>query len=198
MAKEIEIEAKNLLTKQEFDTLIKAFSLKPTDFLSQTNHYFETSDFSLKKQHSALRIREKDKQFTLTLKQPHHVGLMETNQTITKEDKEQLIENRIFPIGEVKDALLASGIPLEQLLLLGSLTTSRAEFSYEDGTLFLDHSYYLGKEDYELEYEGNDAKAVQQTFTKLLETFHIPKRNTINKIARFFQYKIQIEKDNFS
>ena len=47
MTQEIEIEFKNIVTKEEFDTLCKSFSIEA--FTKQVNHYFETPDFSLKK-----------------------------------------------------------------------------------------------------------------------------------------------------
>ena len=46
MTQEIEIEFKNIVTKEEFDTLCKSFSIEA--FTKQVNHYFETPDFSLK------------------------------------------------------------------------------------------------------------------------------------------------------
>lgn len=58
MTQEIEIEFKNIVTEEEFNTLCKSFSIEV--FTKQVNHYFETPDFSLKAG-SALRIRHKGK-----------------------------------------------------------------------------------------------------------------------------------------
>ncbi len=74
MTQEIEIEFKNIVTKEEFDTLCKSFSIEA--FTKQVNHYFETPDFSLKEAGSALRIRHKGATYTLTLKQPAEIGLL--------------------------------------------------------------------------------------------------------------------------
>lgn len=50
------------------------------------NHYFETPNFSLKEAGSALRIRHKGETYTLTLKQPAEVGLLETHQVVTENE----------------------------------------------------------------------------------------------------------------
>ncbi len=86
MTQEIEIEFKNLLTKSEFLKLSEALCMKEHDFKQQVNHYFDTKDFSLKQKKSALRIREKDGAFVLTLKEPAAVGLLETHQELAAPD----------------------------------------------------------------------------------------------------------------
>ena len=59
MTQEIEIEFKNIVTEEEFDTLCKSFSIEA--FTKQVNHYFETPGFSLKKPalHFVFVIKEK-------------------------------------------------------------------------------------------------------------------------------------------
>ena len=52
MTQEIEIEFKNIVTEEEFNTLCKSFSIE--GFTKQVNHYFETPSFSLKEAGSAL------------------------------------------------------------------------------------------------------------------------------------------------
>ncbi|MBC3697800.1 CYTH domain-containing protein, partial [Bacillus pumilus] len=82
MAQEIEIELKQLLMKEEFEQLKQHFQLKDSDFHTQTNYYFDTPQFDIKSQFAALRMREKNGQWVLTLKEPHEIGLLETHQTI--------------------------------------------------------------------------------------------------------------------
>lgn len=50
MSQEIEIEFKNMLTKQEFKN-IAALQLTEKDFTDQKNHYFDTDSFALKQKH---------------------------------------------------------------------------------------------------------------------------------------------------
>src|SRR5699024_12827782 len=76
MSQEIEIEFKNLLTKEAFDYLLKAF-LFPTNGQTQVNYYFETEQFDIQKNKCALRIREKNNTYQLTLKEPHLHGILE-------------------------------------------------------------------------------------------------------------------------
>lgn len=48
MVKELEIEFHNILTKEEYDTLIENFRVKEDDFFEQTNYYLDTANFGLK------------------------------------------------------------------------------------------------------------------------------------------------------
>lgn len=189
MSQEIEIECKNMLTTQEFEQLCSHFEIGGSDFTRQDNHYFDTPEFMLKNKGCALRIREKNNRSTLTLKQPYPDGLLETHQSLTGEQAEAAINGARLPDGEVIDLLSSMNIPVSSLKLLGTLSTKRAEFTYEDGLLVLDHSFYLDTEDYELEYESSERARGEKTFHDLLNTFGIPVRETDNKIRRFFTRK---------
>lgn len=187
MTQEIEIEFKNIVTKEEFHTLCNTFSIE--NFQTQVNHYFETDTFSLKKAGSALRIRHKNGTYTLTLKQPAAVGLLETHQIVTEEEANRMMETNTIIKGAVADQLHALHIPLSSLTYMGSLTTERAETEYEGGTLVFDHSFYYDQDDYELEYEVTDEKMGKQHFHTLLTKHNIPVRHTNNKVKRFFLAK---------
>lgn len=192
MSQNIEIEFKNMLTKEEFHFLAQYFKIKPEQFKKQTNHYFDTNSFTLKDHSSALRIREKGSQFEMTLKQPAQQGLLETNQMLTSRQAEVALSSGKLPEGEVKDAVVKLIKDIEPLQYFGSLTTLRAEFEYKEGLLVLDHSYYLNKEDYELEYEVLNESEGYQIFSKLLEELKIPVRPTDNKIKRFYATKYNL------
>lgn len=190
MSETIEIEFKNLLTKAEYEKLLKAFKVKVEQIISQTNHYFDTPDFTLKDLGSALRIREKNDHYEMTLKQPADVGLLETTQYLSKDEFLAAIKNGILPKGILHKRLEQLDISFVLLEYFGSLTTKRAEFPYKEGLLVLDHSLYLDTEDYEVEYEVEDFQRGQLAFKELLEQYRIPLRKTPNKIARFYQKKI--------
>lgn len=192
MSQNIEIEFKNMLTKEEFHFLAQYFKIKPEQFKKQINHYFDTNSFTLKDHSSALRIREKGSQFEMTLKQPAQQGLLETNQMLTSRQAEVALSSGKLPEGEVKDAVVKLIKDIEPLQYFGSLTTLRAEFEYKEGLLVLDHSYYLNKEDYELEYEVLNESEGYQIFSKLLEELKIPVRPTDNKIKRFYATKYNL------
>ena len=55
--------------------------------------------------------------------------------------------------------------------------------------MVFDHSYYLNKEDFEVEYEVENFEHGQQIFLQWLEQHRIPERKTENKIKRFYQQK---------
>ncbi|MCM3741116.1 CYTH domain-containing protein [Oceanobacillus luteolus] len=185
MAQEIEIEFKNLLTKDEFDTLLDAYPF-PKEGTEQTNYYFETANLDLKELGCALRIRKKNGQYILTLKEPYGDGLLETHDHLTSEEAESWLNGKPIEKEHTLNQLKKLDVKIEGLINFGSLTTVRRE--YEDGTnLFvLDYSRYNDQEDYELELEVKNFDEGQKTFHALLEEHHIPKRRTPNKIERFY------------
>ncbi|MBS4207953.1 CYTH domain-containing protein [Bacillus sp. FJAT-50079] len=196
MTRQIEIEFKNSVSKDDFQRCLHYFHIKDTDFFTQINHYFDTENFSLKQQAVALRIREVEDRYELTLKKPRTIGLLEINQSLQIEEMNAMKKRLHFPLGEIKDELEQMRIDINQLRHFGSLTTKRAEISYEDGLLVFDHSYYLGHEDFEIEYEVIDADEGQKDFNDLLVKLNIPIQKAENKVKRFYQMKMkQNQKD---
>ncbi|MDM5297539.1 CYTH domain-containing protein [Bacillus pumilus] len=194
MAQEIEIELKQLLMKDEFEQLKQHFQLQNEDFRTQINYYFDTPQFDIKSQLAALRIREKEGQWVLTLKEPHEIGLLETHQTIVPPSQIQSFQ---IPEGEVADRLHRLNIPKDQIVYFGSLETSRAEKRIQEGLIVLDHSRYLTIEDYELEFEVSDLEIGQTAFAQLLSQFHIQARHTKNKVVRFYEEKMRTQNRSF-
>jgi|SRR5690625_1172923 len=185
MAQEVEIEFKNLLTEDEFNRLLYDLPF-PSDSETQTNYYFETKDFALKAYNSALRIRKKNGSYQLTLKEPHHIGLLETHDSLTRQEAEAMIEGQTIFKKEVGQELLKKNILFADLIYFGSLTTVRKETSYDGVLLVLDYSTYNGKFDYELELESASEVYGRKVFEALLNKYDIPIRKTPNKIKRLF------------
>ncbi|HBL5616098.1 TPA: CYTH domain-containing protein, partial [Listeria monocytogenes] len=156
MVKELEIEFRNLLTKEEYDTLIESFRVKEEDFFEQTNYYLDTANFGLKERHSALRIRQLETQYQLTLKTPEARGLMETTQILGEDQASAIISGANIPVGPVRDTLKELGINHEDLQVFGSLKTIRAEKDYKKGLLVFDKNFYGSISDFDLEYEVSD------------------------------------------
>lgn len=192
MSQEIEIEFKNLINEDEFNLLVSHFKITSDSFFRQHNDYFDTSDFKLKSQHTALRVREKKGFYQLTLKQPHTVGLLEIHQNLSAEEVKDFFLKRELAYGDVQNRLNELNIPVAHLQHLGRLTTDRAEIKHDTGLIVLDHSYYLDHEDFELEYEVSDYDPGKQAFETLLSQFHIPVRTTPNKIIRFYNLKKEL------
>lgn len=190
MSSELEIEFKNLVTKEEFMNMIHEFNIKKEDMFVQQNYYFDTPGFDLKNTRCALRIRKKNEKYELTLKQPVKDGNWETNEHLEEQAALKMIEFGQIPDGEIKNTLARLNIHSDCFSCFGCLTTKRAEIDYLDGLLVFDNSSYLNKEDYEIEYEVTDKKQGEENFRKLMEHFQIPLRTTENKIIRFYrEYK---------
>ncbi|GAB3789807.1 CYTH domain-containing protein [Virgibacillus kimchii] len=186
MAQEVEIEYKNLLTEEEYNQLLYHLPF-PSDGETQINYYFETENFSLRSHRSALRIRKKNNTYRLTLKQPRKIGLLETHDTLTEQEAEAMINGDYYPEKEVSQQLANVNILLEDLRYFGSLKTNRREINYEGVLLVLDYSSYNGTEDYELELEAPSEETGKHVFESLLHQYDIPRRDTPNKIERFFK-----------
>ncbi|MEK4030888.1 CYTH domain-containing protein [Pseudobacillus sp. FSL P4-0506] len=191
MSQELEIEFKNMVSETTFKRLMDAFQLQPADFHIQHNHYFDTEDFLLKQAGCALRIREKNEAFELTLKEPATGGLLETNETLSRSEAEMLLAGGAFPDGAVKRALQYLITDLTKLKPFGTLSTKRAEVVHESGLLVFDHSFYLGCEDYEIEYEAAERQSGEETFNNFLKNYQIPLKQADNKVRRFYKEKLR-------
>lgn len=185
MTQEIEIEFKNILTKEEYERIRTHLSF-PSRGEKQTNYYFETQDLLLKQHRAALRIREKNKNYKLTLKEPANQGLLETHDILTKKEANQWLKG--YPVSKphIAKQLGHMNIPINDLVYYGSLTTIRLEYTDGNLTYVLDDSHYNNHKDYELEIEAPSYDVGLEAFNLLLETLSIPTRKTPNKIERFF------------
>ncbi|GGI38825.1 CYTH domain-containing protein [Mammaliicoccus stepanovicii] len=185
MAEELEIEFKNLLTHDEYFS-IKQYYFKQKAPFKQTNYYIDTYNQDIISKKMALRIREKHHQYEMTLKIPQKIGLLEINEPIDSLPKlgEKLCIDMLPP--SISEALNKHHIVLNDLVLLGSLTTYRLEQKLDTGLLVLDHSIYLNEEDFELEFEVSDFDKGEIDFSSILENLNIERRIPANKVKRFF------------
>ncbi|UOQ92846.1 CYTH domain-containing protein [Halobacillus shinanisalinarum] len=193
MAQEIEIEFKNLLSEDEYQKLYTYLSFETVEPIEQTNYYFETEDLKLRSKGAALRIRQKNDTWTATLKEPHPDGLLETHDQLPKETADLWMNNQFSDAPHVEKQLNKLGISPSDLLYIGSLTTHRKERQYKDTLVVLDHSFYYDESDYELELEASSKQQGEKIFAELLTTYQIAKRQTENKIKRFYQAKLKSE-----
>ncbi|AUD14261.1 adenylate cyclase [Planococcus sp. MB-3u-03] len=184
MTKELEIEFKNMLTKEEYSKLLAEQKTAP---ISQTNHYFDTADFQLRDQKAALRLRSIGSRFECTLKTPAASGNYETTDALNQDQASAMLELGQFNAPEVSAELERLGVSPSDLVPIGSLTTHPLADAYDGRLLVLYHSEYLGVEDYELEYEVTDEASGKRIFISLLEEKHIPLRPADKKIARFMK-----------
>ena len=192
MSTNLEIEFKNMLSESEYEQLLNHFSISEEQIWTQKNVYFDTKAFDLKRQKAALRVRIKNNTYELTLKTQAEVGLLETNQIITKADYKTLKHDHCLVHGPVYETLMELGININDLRVITDLTTKRAEVDYQDGLLVLDKSFYGEVIDFELEYEVKDYDKGLNIFNELLAKHNIPTRPAQNKIKRATAAKTQL------
>lgn len=181
--KHLEIEYKTLLTKDEFKRLDLLFSHVPQ--ITQTNYYFDTADFQLKKHRLSLRIRTFSNSAELTLKIPQAIGNLELNADLAVEEAKQIIRTGNIPVNKVTQPILDAGIQLAELKLLGNLTTIRREHQTDIGLMALDSNHYAQTKDYELELEVFDANQGEADFLAFLDKYNISYKFAKSKLARF-------------
>lgn len=182
---EREIEFKNLLTKEEFQSLVAALGLISTDFRTQTNYYFDTPESYFKEHKMGFRLRVLPNHNELTLKAPVEEHVMEEKTVLlSDEERDAIVHETRFPSVPFLEQIKDKG----PLTCIGSMQTDRAQIPYNNGTLFLDHSFYSRIEDFEVEYECKDVETGQKVFLQLLEEHQIPLRTTDKKIARLMKY----------
>ncbi|MCR4698698.1 MAG: CYTH domain-containing protein [Bacilli bacterium] len=180
----IEIEAKVLLSKENYDRLVKELRF-PTVSLVQTNYYLDSRTQVLKKYGMILRIRESGQKFVFTLKAPLSEGLLEKNQALTREQAEDLIDRNIFPKGDIRNFLDILQINAEELLVLATLTTFRKETEYKDSVLDISQNSYGDHLDYELECDSDSAIHSQEILKEVCEKYGIEySLNTLSKEDR--------------
>ena len=172
MSNAIEIEAKVLLSQADYKKLVTQFKDFPR--YVQTNYYIDTEDRLLAKGGIALRIREKQGNYELTLKTPLSQGLLEKNSPISMNEFAALRDFNEFPKGDTARFLTMLDFNTADLRILTSLSTERIDVEYEGGLLSIDRNSYSGHVDYEVEFEYNNLEGAEKILSKLLKENDIP------------------------
>lgn len=180
MEENLEIEFKILIDKKIYQQIINDYIIDKS--YQQTNYYLMHPVLSKLK--FSLRIREKNNQYELTLKQPQTTGVLETNLTIDKTTKNQILNNQLVN-NEVFDLLKKYNLDTTMFETRYSLTTLRKEIITTYGLICLDYNNYNGIEDYELEYEVTDYSKGKQAFLNLINKYNLTyTKNCTSKINR--------------
>ena len=177
MNKNIELEYKSLLTKEQFDHIKSLFAF--SEPFKQVNHYFDTKDKQMKERRSPLRIREVDNKLIMTIKTPNKIGVNEF---------ECEVESLDFSSNKISNDILQAMYPVtpNEVYEFGSLTTYRRTFETELATICLDENFYADCHDYEIEYEVKKEHNSLDTFKKIMAKCGIPSpRPAKGKTARF-------------
>lgn len=173
----IEKEYKCLVSKEQFETLLKYYP--GVSFQTQTNTYFDTADLTVKQLKGAMRIREVKQQFLFTLKLPGKAGLQEF-ECFVPNDRITTFENH----EEIVELLSSHGIhgPFQMLC---QLTTKRGIVYLPNAELCFDINYYGDQCDYEIEYEWTKAHDGLTQFNQILAPIHLSyEKNCDSKIKR--------------
>ena len=172
----LEIEYKTLLTKDEYNRLAVLFShVTP---VTQTNYYIDTPQGDMRNKRLSLRIRTLPTHGELTLKIPEKVGNMEYNVTMDCSEAKAMTKSLDFPECQIKSILLERGVKLEDLTILGHLTTTRREYQTNIGLMALDVNVYADKT-MSLSWKFQMLREVKTTFMpflrKIILTLSMPR-----------------------
>lgn len=176
MNENLEIEYKVLLTKEQFDTLVSQYD--DVHFIRQVNTYYDTKNLDIRKNYGSMRIREKEGKFIFTLKKHTTDGLLEFEKLVPSNDVSA------FDDLEIKE--LFRDMKIDQpIVKLTSLTTDRAVIFNGYAEICLDHNFYNGKEDYEIEYEYKKDHDGKKMFQEILDTINVQyDHNCVSKSKR--------------
>lgn len=193
---EKEIEFKNLLTESEYGKIQNDhFPGEKPIYL--TNYYIDNSELQLIKNLLMLRIRLQDSKQLMTVKIPDERHVVYEYSGITNIDltENMLLDENDIP-KNIQEQLRMRNITINNLSIQGSLVTERFEKHLYSGLLVLDKSTYLGKTDYELEFETSDVDTGKLEFTQILNNYGIVRREEIVKSARFYNALKKIKEGN--
>ncbi|MCI2111611.1 MAG: CYTH domain-containing protein [Bacilli bacterium] len=183
MSNAIEIEAKALVSQRDYEKLLRRFAGEKA--YEQTNYYIDNGEGLLRKEGFALRIREREGLYEMTLKTPLSEGLLEKNCAWSKDRFDAFMQKGVFPEGDIKRFLTMLDIDVSKLKVLTSLTTKRVDVEYEGGKLSLDENHYSGHVDYEIELEHNSMVDATEKLHSLFIEEKIPfVLNLKTKVAR--------------
>lgn len=186
--REIEIEFKNLLSKDQYDALYEKYDLSNSEEIINKNFYYDDADESFKKIGAALRIRYTNKKIEMTLKIKGENQNVEINVPL---DERYPKEPTVLPIlpNEIIAELERMNVKIKTPMLIQKIETLRHEVALEDGLLVLDKTTFINDiVDYELEFETKDYEAGLAAFEKLLKENNIDKNPAKPKIARAVEY----------
>jgi uncharacterized protein YjbK len=182
MSKQLEIEFKTLLTKEEYQMLVARFSNYKGDY--QTNYYFDTPRFSLKAAEVSLRVRVRDN-YEITVKRKKGYALQETNNIITKEQFDDFVKTGNVPVEETRQEINEI-VGNQKIVNYMSLTTYRINIPYKKGLIAIDKCEYLDVVDYELEYEAANYEQGKKEFVEIVNEFGIKYKKSEPKIKRAY------------
>lgn len=187
MSKNIEIEVKGILNKEEYEKIITSFSHPRYQY--QTNFYIDSPSFDLCKNMLGLRIRQEKDFLELTLKIPSNEGKLEINQKLSPKEFENFLFNNEFPNGEINRYLHQNYPTIAgNFSIFGTLHNQRLTIELDDAEIAIDHFTYFDKEEYEIECESSSMKNAEKILKEFLLKYEIKyQKNTTTKLQRVLE-----------
>ena len=185
-----EYETRLMLTEEQYFFIVTYYmNIEPNKhFLQNANHYYDTDDLFLRGQHMTLRVRIiNDVKSELTLKIKGDNGDEEITDGLAPKEQELLLEQNIFPYGQVRNRLMLLPYSLDKYHRIASLYNRRLEIEYEDHTLVIDKNTYGDIVDYNLEVESKiGIKHAKDTLKEYASKFNLTlsKEKYIGKARR--------------
>lgn len=172
-----EFEARIMLTDDEYLSIVSFYmKLFPNKhFVQNTNIYYDSEDLFLRRQGITFRHRIiNDVSSELTIKIKGKDGDTEINDKLNLAQYNMLINNKIFPDGEVKKYLSSLPYPINEYKVITTLYNRRLEIENEDHLLVIDKNTYGDIVDYNLEIEAKDnIDTANKRLKEYIEKFHL-------------------------
>ncbi|SCZ09437.1 CYTH domain-containing protein [Alkaliphilus peptidifermentans] len=194
-----EVEYKVMLDEANYKIILLLSQQYDFKNVTQTNYYFDTTDFLLSRNKTTLRIREIKNTYKATLK-IKDVEKTDNNITVSNE-YDYCIEKNVFnsiinneknileivtDLNSVLDGRVKNS---DSLKYIGKLTTERIIFKPMDDMkpAELDKNIYCGFIDYELEWELNNYREIP-IIEQWLKNINVPYYDCIHsKYGRFIK-----------
>ena len=178
MKENLEIELKCLLSKDQYECLLKKIPFSSPKI--QKNTYYDTLNEDLQERFWMCRIREVSDKFEFTLKTPGEGGLNEFEFMLKEHDIHDPMILDFFARSNIFPPMKA----------LGTTTTHRRKFVDEYGEWCLDYNEFEGAFDYEVEYELLEYRPqAKQRFTDVLTSCKVEYTQAKTKFERMLNYK---------
>ena len=185
-----EYETRIMLDEEKYFFIVTYYmNIYPNKhFLQNANYYFDTDDLYLREQHMTLRVRIiNDVKSELTLKIKGEDGDEEINDGLTPKESDLLINQGVFPYGQVRNRLMLLPYSLDKYHKITALYNRRLEIEFDDYTLVIDRNTYGDATDYNLEIESKvGIKHAKEMMKEYIAKFDIPvsKEKYIGKARR--------------
>ena len=185
-----EYEVRLMLEEEQYFFIVTYFmNITPNKhFIQNTNYYFDTDDLFLRGQHMTLRVRTiNDVKSELTLKIKGDNGDDEINDGLTPREQDLLLNQNVFPYGQVRNRLMLLPYSLDKYHLIATLYNRRLEIEYDNHTLVIDKNTYGNVIDYNLEIESkvgiDHAKALLNDYANKFN-LNLSKEKYVGKATR--------------